>query len=165
MIWHASITSVQFEVGLDGMMDEAGELIDNLDEWLGSDSDAGSELDEADEDDPEWDFEEGESRDTPRVKDLTYEFCPAPHRKPILRLFTKHFCQHPAFSERNEGPCSATEIRKRAVLEMYQFCRQRGLREVWGYLYSDIVVSSTQVETLGTLDISLHITVANNDGN
>ena len=120
------------EVDLDGMTDEGGELIDKLDEWLGSDSGAGSELDEADEDDPEWDFEEGETR----VKDLTYVFFPAPHRKPILRLFTKHFCQHPAFSERNEGPCSAMEIRKHAVLEMYQFCRQRGLREVWGYLWT-----------------------------
>jgi hypothetical protein len=116
----------------DRLTDEGGELIDKLNEWLGSDSDAGSELGKADEDDPEWDFEEGETQ----VKDLTYVFCPAPHRKPILHLFTKHFCQHLAFSEWNEGPCSAMEIRKRAVIEMYQFCRQRGLREAWGYLWT-----------------------------
>ena len=67
---------------------------------------------------------------------LTYVFFPAPHRKPILCLFMKHFCQHPAFSEWNEGPCSATEIHKRAVLEMYQFCQQWGLQEVWGYLWT-----------------------------
>ena len=121
--------------------DDEGELIDHLDRWLdgGSSSDADSARDLGDEDredtdenDPEWNFEEGETR----VKDATYVFCPAPHRKQVLHLFTKHFCQHPTFPERNEGPCSAAEIRERAVMEMYQFCWQRGLREVWGYLWN-----------------------------
>jgi hypothetical protein len=128
----SSNEGVEVDLDPDRLTDEGGELIDKLNEWIGSDSDAGSELGEADEDDPEWDFEEGETQ----VKDLTYVFCPAPHRKPILHLFTKHFCQHLAFSEWNEGPCSATEIRKRAVIEMYQFCHQWGLWEAWGYLWT-----------------------------
>lgn len=109
----------------DESMDEEGELISKLDQWLESDLDSG--MGDEDVDDPEWDYEDGETR----VKDTTYVFCPAPHRKPILHLFTKHFCQHPVFPECNEGSCSVTEIRKRAVLEMYQFCWQRGLQEVW----------------------------------
>jgi hypothetical protein len=114
----------------DESMGEEGELIGKLDQWLESDLDSG--MGDEDVDGPEWDYEDGETR----VKDTTYVFCPAPHRKPILYLFTKHFCQHPVIPERNEGSCSATEIRKHAVLEMYQFCWQRGLREVWGYLWT-----------------------------
>ena len=60
-------------------MDE-GELIDQLDQWLASDSDC--DLDSglgneggSDENDPEWNFEEGKTR----VKDTNYIFCPAPH--------------------------------------------------------------------------------------
>ena len=111
------------EPQMDSDSDDEGELIDRLDKWLDSDldSDLGGASD--DENDPEWDFDEGETR----VKDATYVFCPAPHRKQILHLFTKHFCQHPSFPERNEGSCSAAEIRERAVMEMYQFCWQRGL--------------------------------------
>ena len=134
-------------------MDDEGELIDQLDRWLDSDPDPGSG-DDSDEDDsendPEWDFEEGETR----VKDATYVFCPAPHRKQILHLFTKHFCQHPSFPERNEGSCSIAENRERAVMEMYQFCRQRGLREVWGVLL-ELMVFATQMETLGMLNTFL----------
>ncbi|KAH7904127.1 hypothetical protein BJ138DRAFT_980315, partial [Hygrophoropsis aurantiaca] len=62
-------------------------------------------------------------------------FCPAPHRKPFFHLFAKHFCQHPAFLDRDGIPRSAPEIRRNAVYEMYQFCHQRGLREVWGYMW------------------------------
>ena len=56
-------------------MDDEGELIDQLDSrWLDSDPDPGSGDDSKDdsENDPEWDFEEGETR----VKDATYVFCP-----------------------------------------------------------------------------------------
>ena len=115
-------------------MDDEGEMIDQFDKWLDSDPDPGSgdEDNSETENDLEWDFEEGETR----VKDATYVFCPAPHRKQILHLFTKHFCQHPSFPERNEGSCSTAKIRERAVMEMYQFCWQRGLREVWGYLWN-----------------------------
>jgi hypothetical protein len=49
--------------------------------------------DEDAEDRPDWMFEEGEKSS----KDATYTFCLAPHRKPLLRLFMKHFCQHPSF--------------------------------------------------------------------
>jgi hypothetical protein len=72
-----------------------------------------------------------------------YVFCPAPPsdpsrngRKQILHLFTKHFCRHPIFPERNGTHQTAEEIRINAVKKMYLFCWQRGLRETWGYLLS-----------------------------
>ncbi|KAF5343057.1 hypothetical protein D9758_011133 [Tetrapyrgos nigripes] len=70
-------------------------------------------------------------------KDPSYVFCPAPHRKQLLHLFTRHFCQHPIFPEcfQTESMTSE-EIRRNAVLEMYQFCYVRGLREVWGYMWT-----------------------------
>ncbi|THV01357.1 hypothetical protein K435DRAFT_565736, partial [Dendrothele bispora CBS 962.96] len=64
-------------------------------------------------------------------------FCPAPHRKQLLHLFTRHFCQHPLLPERLEADCwTAEQIRRNAVMEMYNFCFQRGLREVWGYMWT-----------------------------
>ncbi|THU81891.1 hypothetical protein K435DRAFT_615402, partial [Dendrothele bispora CBS 962.96] len=64
-------------------------------------------------------------------------FCPAPHRKQLLHLFTRHFCQHPLLPERLEADCwTAEQIRRNAVMEMYNFCFQCGLREVWGYMWT-----------------------------
>ncbi|KAJ7712000.1 hypothetical protein B0H14DRAFT_2228704, partial [Mycena olivaceomarginata] len=68
-------------------------------------------------------------------KDATYTFCPAPHRKPLLRLFTKNFCQHPSFPTQG-GSLMAEAIHREAVYGMYQFCRTRGLREAWGYFWT-----------------------------
>lgn len=83
------------------------------------------------EDGPDWMFDDGETTS----KDPQYVFCPAPHRKQILRLFTKHFCQHPLFTEK-DGNLTGQEIRTNAVHEMYNFCRVRGLCEVWGYMWA-----------------------------
>jgi hypothetical protein len=105
--------------------EEEGTLLDEIDKFYDREG-------EDSEDAPDWMFEEGEVRSG----DPSYVFCPAPHRKQILHLFTKYFCQHPIFPERNGTHQSADEIRTNAVKEMYQFCWQRGLREVWGYLWT-----------------------------
>jgi hypothetical protein len=68
--------------------------------------------------------------------DPDYVFCPATHRKQILHLFTKHFCQHPIFPERHEKSLDTNQIRREAVFDMYDFCKKRGLREVWGYIWA-----------------------------
>lgn len=99
-------------------------------------SETDSEADDSDmsdtEDAPEWQFETGEIKS----KDELYTFCPAPHRAQILRLFSKHFCRHPFFSDRNGTHHTATQIRYLCVYEMYYFCKRRGLREVWAYLWN-----------------------------
>ena len=86
------------------LVDDEGKLIDQLDQWLASDSDC--DLDSglgdeggSDENDPEWNFEEGKTW----VKDTNYIFCPAPHQKQVLCLFTNHFWStlpSPTHSER-----------------------------------------------------------------
>lgn len=94
-----------------------------------------SDLDEEEESEngPDWMFEEGETSS----KDPEYVFCPAPHRKQLLCLFTKHFCQHPLFKERLDTTTwSKEKIRHNAVYKMYKFCHTRGLREVWGYMWA-----------------------------
>ncbi|KAG6848130.1 hypothetical protein H0H93_003112 [Arthromyces matolae] len=84
------------------------------------------------EDGPDWMFEEGEKTS----KDPNYVFCPAPHRKKLLHIFTQHFCQHPLFPERlNDGEWTAEQIRRNAVYRMYTFCYERGLCEVWAYMW------------------------------
>jgi hypothetical protein len=84
------------------------------------------------EDVPDYMVEEGEKTS----KDPDYQFCPAVHRKPLLHLFTKHYCQSELFPERLETEWTAESIRRNAVIEMYRFCYQRGLREVWGYMWA-----------------------------
>uniref|UniRef100_A0A8H7Y1T7 Uncharacterized protein n=1 Tax=Psilocybe cubensis TaxID=181762 RepID=A0A8H7Y1T7_PSICU len=74
------------------------------------------------EDGPDWMFDKGKVIS----KDSSYIFCPAPHQKQILHLFTKHFCQHPAFLEK-DGQANAAKIHNQAVHKMYTFCRTRGL--------------------------------------
>ena len=69
--------------------------------------------------------------------DPNYVFCPAPHHKQILHLFTKHFCQHPLFLAWRDDSLNADQIRRTAVFEMYDFCKKRGLREVWGYMWAN----------------------------
>ncbi|KAG6824369.1 hypothetical protein H0H92_007079 [Tricholoma furcatifolium] len=83
------------------------------------------------EDGPDWMFDEGEVV----AKDPMYVFCPAVHRKQALHLFTKHFCQHPIFLER-DGKWDAQKIRNQAVYEMYQYCTHRNLPELWGYMWT-----------------------------
>ena len=70
-------------------------------------------------------------------KQVTYEFCPLPHRLPILCLLTKHFCQHPLLPERHGQPRSSEQIYRDSVYEMYIHCQNNHLREVWAYLWTN----------------------------
>jgi hypothetical protein len=109
---------------------------DELDDIARDDPDLKMFLDEECEEEyesgPEELFEEGEKK----AKDPNYEFCPAIHRRQLLRLFTKHQCQHPFFPDR-DGHHTSSEICTAAVEEMYKFCHQRHLREVWGYFWAN----------------------------
>lgn len=106
-----------------------GDVLNQLEKWMSQD---GNKDEEDSEDAPEWHFEEQEVRSS----DPDYVFCPAPHRHQLLQMFTKHFCMHPAFPEEKVGFMTAKEIRDEAVWAMYRFCRQRELREVWGYMWT-----------------------------
>ncbi|KAL0569697.1 hypothetical protein V5O48_012270 [Marasmius crinis-equi] len=100
---------------------------ENLDEAVES-----LDTDVDQEDGPDWMFESGETT----VRDPNYTFCPAPHRKQLLHLFTRHFCQHPFFPNRQGEKRTAATIKRDAAWEMYSFCKKRGLREVWAYMYN-----------------------------
>ncbi|KAJ7673680.1 hypothetical protein DFH06DRAFT_1081519, partial [Mycena polygramma] len=104
---------------------EDGDILDDVDRLLEKEPATDAE------DGPDWLFDEGETRSA----DPLYVFCPAPHRKQLLHLFTRHFCQHPLFPTQ-DGPKSSEDIRRQSVYEMYMFCHQRGLREVWGYFWT-----------------------------
>ena len=106
--------------------DEDGELLKQVDQYLHND------IEHETEDAPDWLLDSGETL----AADSDYVFCPAAHRRQVLHLFTRHFCLHPIFPERDGTWASAEEIRRNSVHEMYQFCLIRGLREVWGYLWA-----------------------------
>ncbi|KAK7020880.1 hypothetical protein R3P38DRAFT_2415260, partial [Favolaschia claudopus] len=40
-------------------------------------------------------FEAGETLESVFASGTTYVFCPAAHRAQILRIFIRHFCEHP----------------------------------------------------------------------
>ncbi|KAI9057367.1 hypothetical protein FKP32DRAFT_1689206 [Trametes sanguinea] len=72
----------------------------------------------------------------PPPKRPDYQFCPAAHRLPVLRLFAKHASQHPLLPERHGEARTAEDIHRDAVYEMYHHCFANNLREVWAYLWS-----------------------------
>ena len=113
------------EDNMDGEDEDESHLIKQVNKLM-------NENEQDSEDGPDYMFDTDETVSP----DPNYVFCPATHRKQILHLFTKHFCQHPIFPERHEESLDAKRIRREAVFEMYEFCKKRGLREVWGYMWA-----------------------------
>lgn len=72
-----------------------------------------------------------------KKKTLSYEFCPLPHRHPILRLLTKHFCLHPLLPECHGQTRNSEQIYRDSVYEAYLHCKNNHLREVWAYLWTN----------------------------
>ena len=50
-------------------------------------------------------------------------------------MFTQHFCAHALFPDKAQS-YAASEIRTKAVHEMYKFCYDRRLNEVLAYMYT-----------------------------
>jgi hypothetical protein len=86
---------------------------------------------------------------------------PAPHRKQILRYFTKHFCQHPLLPTQ-DGPKSAEDIRRDCVYEMYIFLPAAWIARSMG-LSLDILVFTKDVETLRAIQFPLPLTTSDHN--
>ena len=71
----------------------------------------------------------------PELSSTEYVFCPPAHRLAIIRLFSKHFCQHSLLPERHGQTRTADEIYRDAVIEMYLHCQRNHLRDVWAYAW------------------------------
>ncbi|KAJ6586656.1 hypothetical protein B0H10DRAFT_1832240 [Mycena sp. CBHHK59/15] len=67
-------------------------------------------------------------------------FCPADYRDPIVKMMEKHYCAHPLLP--GYAHPSPEGIRRWAVLQMYKFCLEHDLREVWAYLWENWYRSS-----------------------
>ncbi|KAG9022921.1 hypothetical protein FS837_006091, partial [Tulasnella sp. UAMH 9824] len=65
-------------------------------------------------------------------------FCPHEHRKPIVEKFRRHFCHHSLIplNDADSTCLSAEEIYEAAVYDMYQYCRQNNLAQVWAYIWN-----------------------------
>ncbi|KAJ7246826.1 hypothetical protein B0H12DRAFT_1220454 [Mycena haematopus] len=79
--------------------------------------------------------EEGEGK-----KRTRRTFCPAIYRERIVSMMEKHYCAHPLLP--GYAHPSPEGIRRWAVLQMYKFCVEAGLREVWAYLWENWYRSS-----------------------
>jgi hypothetical protein len=71
----------------------------------------------------------------PEPESTEYVFCPPAHRLAIMRIFSKHFCQHPLLPERHGQTRTANQIYRDAVIEMYLHCQRNHLRDVWAYAW------------------------------
>ena len=89
---------------------DSGDLSEKVEQFISKDIETDAE------DVPDWMFEKEEAKSS----DPNYVFCPAPHWKQILHMFTKHFCQHTLFAE-HDGKWTAEQIHHNAVYEMYNF--------------------------------------------
>ena len=63
------------------------------------------------------------------------QFCPKRYRDTILELIKKHFCAHPLIP--GYCPPNPMDIRKWAVRQVYHYCQDNDLREVWAYLWEN----------------------------
>ncbi|KAJ6617365.1 hypothetical protein B0H10DRAFT_1760364, partial [Mycena sp. CBHHK59/15] len=62
-------------------------------------------------------------------------FCPIHYHDPIVSMMEKHFCVHPLLP--GYAHPSPKGIKCWAVLQMYKFCVEHGLLEVWAYLWEN----------------------------
>ncbi|KIM76280.1 hypothetical protein PILCRDRAFT_77964 [Piloderma croceum F 1598] len=62
-------------------------------------------------------------------------FCPVEHRQPIIKMLENCYCAYPLIP----GYSSLTleGIREWAVKQMYNYCVDHDLREVWAYLWEN----------------------------
>jgi len=78
------------------------------------------------------DESEGEGEE---AKKSRRTFCAAIYRQPIVKMMENHYCAHPLIP--GYAHPSPEGIRKWAVLQMYKFCVEHNLREVWAYLWEN----------------------------
>jgi hypothetical protein len=67
--------------------------------------------------------------------DTMRTFCSVEHRQPIINMIERHYCAHPLIP----GYSSPTPagIREWAVKQIYSYCIEHDLREVWAYLWEN----------------------------
>ncbi|KAI5884958.1 uncharacterized protein SCHCODRAFT_02673958 [Schizophyllum commune H4-8] len=82
--------------------------------------------------------------DEKKLKVPGYLFCPAKHRKQIIRLFTKQFCLHLFFPEREKGSMSVEHIRRNSIWEIPFLPRTRSPRSLG--IHVDQLVSTKALD-------------------
>lgn len=62
-------------------------------------------------------------------------FCPVDFRKTIIDMMERHYCAHPDIP--GYAAPEAAAIKRWAVQQMYTFCHNNGLPELWAYLWEN----------------------------
>jgi len=70
-------------------------------------------------------------------------FCPKEFRNTILDMIVYHFHLHPMIPNDQNQYFTVDEIWFTSVQEMYQFCVQKDLRNVWAYMWTNWYQKST----------------------
>ncbi|KAG2139796.1 uncharacterized protein EDB93DRAFT_1241918 [Suillus bovinus] len=64
-----------------------------------------------------------------------HTFCSSEFREHVIEMMERHFCAHPLIPGYSHP--SAAGIRQWAVRQMYTFCREHDLCELWAYLWEN----------------------------
>jgi hypothetical protein len=81
--------------------------------------------------DRESDSSDGEENEMQKRR----TFCPEEFRTAIVDMMEKHYCAHPLIP--GYAVPTPSGIKEWAVRQIYQFCVQNDLREVWAYLWEN----------------------------
>ncbi|KAG1835918.1 hypothetical protein DFJ58DRAFT_610693, partial [Suillus subalutaceus] len=76
--------------------------------------------------------QEPQSGDIERTR---HTFCSSEFREHVIEMMERHFCAHPLIPGYSHP--SAAGIRQWAVRQMYTFCREHDLCELWAYLWEN----------------------------
>jgi len=74
---------------------------------------------------------------------VIHDFAPKEFRDAILDMIVYHFHLHPMIPNDQNQYFTADEIWFISVREMYQFCVQKDLRNVWAYMWTNWYQKST----------------------
>lgn len=74
-------------------------------------------------------------RSSPSVPSQPRQFCPPDLRDTVIHLIEWHFCAHPLIP--GYSAPDPLSIRHWAVKQIYEFCKEHDLRELWAYLWEN----------------------------
>ncbi|KAF0554669.1 ATP-dependent DNA helicase pif1 [Gigaspora margarita] len=69
----------------------------------------------------------------------TNAICPEEHKKSLLNMIRKHIVMHPLIPVKKNTFLTLLEIYYQCTLEAYNFCKQKDLKNLWGYLCTYLI--------------------------
>jgi hypothetical protein len=93
-----------------------------------------SDDDSSDDDDTPTEYDDDDDLEL-NVQPTKRQFCPEGLRNNVIAMVERHYCAHPDIP--GMARPDATGIRMWAVKQIYEYCKDHDLRELWAYLWGN----------------------------